>query len=50
MDEFVLGIEYNVDEFATKHQQFKKANMTKEDRGIHNNSKKCWISDSDFSN
>ena len=50
MDKFVQGIKDTVDEFATKHQQFKKANMTKEDRGIHNNSKKCWICDSDFSN
>jgi hypothetical protein len=39
MDMFVQGIKDTVDEFVTKHQQFKKANMTKEDWDIHNNSK-----------
>jgi hypothetical protein len=49
MSKFVQGIKEIVDEFSTKQQQFKKAKMEKADWKIHNNSKKCWICDSEFS-
>jgi len=50
LDKFVEGLKLAINEFAMKHQQFRKTSMTREDWNIHNNSDKCWICLQDFNN
>ena len=50
LDEFVNGIKSVVNDFAVKHQQFRRANMTEDDWKIHNTSDCCWLCKKEFSN